>query len=173
MAELGSGGFGFVLHCVRRSDSKNVAVKFIFKNKINAKGWVKDSQLGPVPLEVHLLRKCNHPNIVEFVDYYDDQRFVYLVMGMHGCSWSEDGYSPLALRAASKRPASIPRRNSQDLFEAIEQHTRFSENQSKLVFRQIVDAISYLHQHGLVHRDIKDENILVDQNFNVKIIGKH
>ena len=57
-----------------------------------------------------------------------------------------------------------------DLFECIEQHDHLSERDAHVIFCQIIDAISYLHDMHLVHRDIKDENILIDANFHVKII---
>lgn len=55
-------------------------------------------------------------------------------------------------------------------FRCIEQHDRLNENQARFVFRQIVSAVRHLHQLGVVHRDIKDENILVDENFHVKLV---
>lgn len=48
---------------------------------------------------------------------------------------------------------------------------RFDEPLAKLVFRQVVDAIAYLHQTlGVCHRDIKDENLVVDRGYRVKLI---
>lgn len=47
---------------------------------------------------------------------------------------------------------------------------RFNETQARHVFRQIADAVSYLGSLSIVHRDIKDENILIDDHFNVKMI---
>ncbi|KAJ3299831.1 hypothetical protein HDU76_006211 [Blyttiomyces sp. JEL0837] len=47
---------------------------------------------------------------------------------------------------------------------------RFTEDQARYVFRQILSAVTYLLTMNILHRDIKDENILIDQNFNVKLI---
>jgi serine/threonine protein kinase len=33
----------------------------------------------------------------------------------------------------------------------------------------MISVISYLHRHGIVHRDIKSHNILIDKNYTVKL----
>lgn len=65
-----------------------------------------------------------------------------------------------------------PRRPSHDLFECIEQtkHKRLSEKQARYIMAQVVEAVFYLDSHGICHRDIKDENLLIDKNFKVCII---
>jgi serine/threonine protein kinase len=74
--------------------------------------------------------------------------------------------SPLAKRADSPgalcppRPAPMERRSSCDLFECIEQHSRFDEATAKYVFAQVVEIIYALGQMGICHRDLKDENIV-------------
>ncbi|KAL0955965.1 hypothetical protein HGRIS_002147 [Hohenbuehelia grisea] len=64
------------------------------------------------------------------------------------------------------------RRPSHDLFECIEQsdNKRLTEKQARFVFAQVVDAVHYLDEQGVTHRDLKDENILIDNDFRVKII---
>jgi hypothetical protein len=61
------------------------------------------------------------------------------------------------------------RRASHDLFECIEQSPgkRLPEHQAKFVFRQVVEAVWYLNRKGIIHCDIKDENILVDAQLRV------
>jgi PAS domain-containing serine/threonine kinase len=69
-------------------------------------------------------------------------------------------------------PQGFPSQKSSamDLFECIEQHDSFQEDKAQYIFKQIVNALSHLHEVGLVHRDVKDENILIDSNYHVKLI---
>lgn len=65
---------------------------------------------------------------------------------------------------------SFSRRPSYDLFECIEQskHKRLSENQARYIFAQVVEAVYYLDSQGITHCDIKDENLVVDKDLNVR-----
>ncbi|KAF9102943.1 hypothetical protein BGX29_003997 [Mortierella sp. GBA35] len=230
--ELGSGGFGFVVSATRNSDYKEVAVKFIFRDKVPVHGWAKDPELGVIPMEVYVLRNVQHPNIISFLNVYQDFKFFYLVMELHGTPWSTS--NPLlnknnlnasmpssntsmieAMAAATlnqrmsgsnststssssnsftsastsssssslshsgseselyvepPKPALLVRRTSCDLFECIEHHSKFSESQARMIFKQIVECVDYLNSRGICHRDIKDENIVIDNDFRVKLI---
>nr|XP_031545768.1 NUAK family SNF1-like kinase 2 isoform X3 [Vicugna pacos] len=56
-----------------------------------------------------------------------------------------------------------------DLYDHISERQRLSERDARHFFRQIVSAVHYCHQNGIVHRDLKLENILLDASGNIKI----
>ncbi|KAF8678177.1 Protein tyrosine kinase [Rhizoctonia solani] len=74
-----------------------------------------------------------------------------------------------SLPLSATRPQ-MPRRASYDLFECIEQHERLSEGQAKYIFAQVAETVWYLDSIGITHRDIKDENLVIDREFKVKFI---
>lgn len=46
---------------------------------------------------------------------------------------------------------------------------RMTESEAKRIFSQIVSAVNYCHTQGVVHRDLKAENLLLDHNMNLKV----
>ena len=47
--------------------------------------------------------------------------------------------------------------------------TQLPDKQKSSIARQIIHVINYLHKHGIVHRDIKSHNILLTNNYEVKL----
>lgn len=47
-----------------------------------------------------------------------------------------------------------------------------SEDEARRLFQQIVSAVAYCHASGVVHRDLKAENLLLDKENNIKLIGR-
>ena len=80
--EIGSGGYGFVMVASRRDGLGDVAVKFIIRKKVPTHAWVQDSKLGRLPTEIWLLSRIRHPNIADFLEYFEDNVYYYLVRTM-------------------------------------------------------------------------------------------
>ncbi|KAM4876780.1 maternal embryonic leucine zipper kinase isoform 2-T2 [Thomomys bottae] len=57
-----------------------------------------------------------------------------------------------------------------ELFDYIISHDRLSEEETRVVFRQIVSAVAYVHSQGYAHRDLKPENLLFDEYHKLKLI---
>ncbi|KAI9305950.1 kinase-like domain-containing protein [Cunninghamella echinulata] len=142
-----------------------------------------------IPTEIYLLQKLNHPNIIKMFNVYQDDTFYYLVMETHGEDWStpitSHDHHPTMKNNISKLEDSILLNNNnninntsgvkhvdhaQDLFECIEQHHHLSESIAQYIFKQLIRTVLYLKQNGIYHRDIKDENILIDRRYNIKLI---
>lgn len=58
-------------------------------------------------------------------------------------------------------------RNSIDLFDYITNEVVLSETKAKSLMKQVLDAVDYCHLKGVVHRDIKDENFVIDKDTGV------
>ncbi|KIV81209.1 hypothetical protein, variant 1 [Exophiala sideris] len=152
LEEMGSGAYGQVkLARYRKGEARKMVLKFVTKKRILVDTWTRDRRLGTVPLEIHVLDYLRrdglrHPNIVEMIDFFEDDINYYIEMLPHG----------------------IP---GMDLFDYIELRTNMTEAESQNIFRQVVDAIHHLHTKALVvHRDIKDENVVLDGEGRIKLI---
>ncbi|CAD5225303.1 unnamed protein product [Bursaphelenchus okinawaensis] len=55
------------------------------------------------------------------------------------------------------------------MLDMILKKNKIPENQSAVIFRQLIEALRYLHEMNIVHRDVKLENILFDNFGNVKL----
>ena len=56
-----------------------------------------------------------------------------------------------------------------NLLNAINKMNKIPENLAKIIFRQLIKTLQYIHSNGIVHRDIKPDNILLDLDNTIKI----
>ncbi|KAI9658948.1 MAG: hypothetical protein M1821_001908 [Bathelium mastoideum] len=153
LEDMGQGAYGQVKLCrwKRNSAAKKMVIKYVTKRRILVDTWTRDRRLGTVPLEIHVLdylRRADlrHPNIVEMADFFEDEINYYIEMVPHG----------------------LP---GMDLFDYIELRVNMDEVECRKIFVQVANAICHLHLTAkVVHRDIKDENVILDGEGNIKLI---
>jgi protein-serine/threonine kinase len=151
LEDMGQGAYGQVKLVRHRTTGTKCVLKYVTKRRILVDTWTRDRKLGTVPLEIHVLDYLRrdglrHPNIVEMVDFFEDDINYYIEMIPHG----------------------LP---GMDLFDYIELRTNMEEHECRSIFVQAVRAVHHLHtKANVVHRDIKDENIILDGEGNIKLI---
>ncbi|KAI8641930.1 hypothetical protein BD408DRAFT_417355 [Parasitella parasitica] len=147
---LGEGAYGTAKLAYRKDDitKTKMVIKFIVKSRIIIDSWIRDRELGLIPLEIHILKKLKeHPqaNCCALVTYMEDEDNYFVVMKLHGL-------------------------NSMDLFDYIELNEHINEQEIKSIFKQVALAVEHIQSLRIVHRDIKDENILLDETGRVHLI---
>ena len=140
---LGKGGFGTVYAGRRTRDGAHVAIKHVARNKVTE--W---STYGgkKVPMELKLLLAVQSvEGVIKLLDFYErSDSFIFVL----------------------ERPE-----KTKDLFDVITDRRCLEESLARNFFRQIVETVVACHDKGVIHRDIKDENILVDLvTGNLKLI---
>lgn len=104
---------------------------------------IKDEQdLVHIRREIEIMSSLCHPHIITIYEVFENKDKIVIVM-----EYASRG----------------------DLYDYICDKRNISERETRHFFRQIVSAVHYCHQNGIVHRDLKLENILLDDNGNVKI----
>ena len=137
---LGEGAFGCARKVIHKCTGVERAMKTIMKT------FVKLSRVENMLLEVEILRKLDHPNIIKITEVIQDSRCYHIVSEL--CTGGE-------------------------LFDKIMELEKFKEKTAAMYMYQIISAISYCHSHNVLHRDIKPENFLIiDQGKNspIKVI---
>ncbi|KAM3932709.1 hormonally up-regulated neu tumor-associated kinase homolog A-like [Leptodactylus fuscus] len=93
--------------------------------------------------EPRIHQMIKHPNIVQLYETLETENSYYMVMEL--CPGG-------------------------DLMDKICDRKKLEEYDVRKYTRQIISAVEHLHRHGIVHRDLKIENFLLDENSNIKIV---
>jgi serine/threonine protein kinase len=102
------------------------------------------SQADNIAREVEAGRKLQHENIVQFICHHEDSDYDYLVFELiHGLDFFT-------------------------YFDRFREFEEYSEWEARRLFRQMVDAVNYCHDQGVVHLDIKLDSILPKETSVVK-----
>lgn len=133
---IGVGGGGMVYSGRRIADKLPVAIKRVMREKVKRWETVQGYQ---VPQEIALMLRCyGHPGVIRLVDWYECLDSFILIM---------------------ERPE-----RAVDLFDYIREVGRITEREAARIFKRIVDATIHIQKCGVVHRDIKDENIIINRD---------
>jgi protein-serine/threonine kinase len=100
------------------------------------------SRLPKIYREIAILRGLQHPNIVRLHEMVETERHIGIIL-----EYASGG----------------------ELFDYILQHRFLKDNSARRLFAQLVSGVGYLHKKGIVHRDLKLENLLLDRNRNIII----
>ncbi|KAJ7678115.1 Pkinase-domain-containing protein [Mycena polygramma] len=92
--------------------------------------------------EIHHHRQLHHPHVTQMYEVIATESSIWIVTEL--CSGGE-------------------------LFDYLVEKGRLSEDETKIIFGQLCLAVGYLHDKGIVHRDLKLENVLLDERCRVKL----
>ncbi|PHJ23072.1 agc kinase [Cystoisospora suis] len=140
---LGRGNFCEVFEAslVGDKDKKSYALKIFDRKKV-----VQLNKVNDVVMERHCMLRLNdpgHPNVIRLVSTFKDEFRVCIVYEL-----AENG----------------------ELWELLKHGGILTESLAARYILQLVDAVEYIHSKGIIHRDIKAENITVMRDGNLKLI---
>lgn len=100
------------------------------------------SRLPKIYREISILRGLSHPNIVRLLKMAETDKYIGIIL-----EYASGG----------------------ELFDFILNHRYLKDHAARRLFAQLVSGVGYLHKKGIVHRDLKLENLLLDRNRNIII----
>eukprot|EP00752_Nemacystus_decipiens_P018275 g16395.t2 len=111
--------------------------------KVLDKSIIQRQNMGAqVKREISIMKLVRHPYVVQLREVLASSSKIFLV-----CELITGG----------------------ELFDKIVEKQRFTEDEARFYFRQLLEGMEYCHSQGVCHRDLKPENILLDGAGNVKI----
>ncbi|XP_061507622.1 uncharacterized protein LOC1273841 isoform X4 [Anopheles gambiae] len=101
-----------------------------------------EADLIRIRREVQIMSSVQHPNIIHIYEVFENREKMVLVM-----EFAAGG----------------------ELYDYLSERKVLAEEEARRIFRQVSTAIYYCHKHKICHRDLKLENILLDEHGNAKI----
>ena len=144
LKELGRGNFGKVLKVSSKLNNKVYAMKIVDLEKLNNPENERAYQLALN--ESKFLTDLSHPHIIKYYKSFKEGDYLYLIVEN-----AENG----------------------DLADFMDAHKKswnpISEEVLWSIFLQCMKGLAYVHKMGVIHRDIKLGNILMDNNMTIKL----
>ena len=143
---IGRGSFGKVYLVRKKDDNKYFAMKTLKKDQIIRKNQ-KENTKGKVHKVTHIaermiLEKISHPFIVKLHYAFQTPEKLYFVIDFL---------------------------NGGELFYHLRREGRFTEERTRFYSAEIILALECLHKNGIIYRDLKPENVLLDSEGHVKL----
>ncbi|CAG9569391.1 putative protein kinase [Leishmania major strain Friedlin] len=166
---LGKGSFGQALLVFHEPQQQYFVVKHLNLASMSSR------QRHDAHNEINILQKLHHPNIVRYVEYYEEHLHLYIVM-----EYADGGdvYSLLSSAQTERRLGATGGYGSGSASSArllgsspssAATAGLLSEAQVVNLFVQTTMAVKYMHDRRLLHRDIKSSNIFLTKNHVVKL----
>jgi len=108
----------------------------------NKQNIISEISKRKILYETNLMRNLHHKSIVKILETFESEKYILIIM-----EYISGG----------------------NLQNFVKKRRKLTEKTAKILFKQIIEGIQYIHSQGIVHRDIKLENILLDLNNNIKI----
>jgi hypothetical protein len=136
---VGRGAYGNVYQALNKTTGTFAAVKVIPAPYEDAES---ERHMAKILSEIQFLESCVHPNIVR---YYEAIRF-------HNSFYIFTEFM-----------------ESKSIQHILQQYGTFDESLTRTYLKQILSGLGYLHERGVIHRDVKGANVLVAKDGLVKL----
>jgi serine/threonine-protein kinase len=146
LAPLGQGGMARVYRAHQENLDREVAIKVLPPWYVADRNFV-----ARFNLEARLIARLSHPNIVTIHDFSEQHGHLYIVMQL------VDGGTLKQLLDTLRDPSNRSKQNGQERTAAMDLV------EANRIFQQLANALAYAHEKGIIHRDIKPVNVLMDR----------
>jgi serine/threonine protein kinase len=148
---LGTGGFSVVKLATERSTGGVWACKIMTLPAPGKSTGDGESTREDILKEIDILMSLSDPNIIFLKEYFEEAGRVYVIMEYLGGGELLD--------------ALLNKEKGSDGLDA-----HYSEADARLIFKQLIAGVKYLHSIGIVHRDLKLENLLLTKKGDLSTI---